>query len=166
VANGAGPPVPLPLAYGRYTPIDAALLDAVCGKWLEKAEIDPLVDKLFNDSYYAAQSEPSRTRALSSSGGSAVPLVGSTPPPAGVRSAAVPLARIACGAWHCLALTATGQTLSWGHGADYRLGHGDESSLAVPRMIDALRDIRIDDIAAGFAHSVFIHKSRLQVPTK
>jgi hypothetical protein len=24
----AGPPVPLPLAYGRYAPVDAALLDA------------------------------------------------------------------------------------------------------------------------------------------
>ena len=70
----------------------------------------------------------------------------------------VRLTRIASGAWHCVGLTSDGAAYSWGYGADYRLGHGATDDVTAPRRIEALANTRIDAVAAGGAHTIFLRK--------
>lgn len=86
-----------------------------------------------------------------------------SPRSANEQRAGVALNKIVCGGWHTAALTAHGVALTWGFGADGRLGHGDARSLAVPRVVEALRGVRVDDVAAGGASTIFVHKRRSTV---
>lgn len=63
---------------------------------------------------------------------------------------------IACGPRHVLCTTDIGQVFSWGTGADGRLGHGTTETLSQPRLIMALADQQIWQVACGNAHSVCI----------
>lgn len=67
---------------------------------------------------------------------------------------------IASGAWHNVAVNNNGQAYSWGYGADYRLGHGDKAEQPSPRHIAAFGSLRIDYVAAGGAHTMFVSKVR------
>lgn len=49
-----------------------------------------------------------------------------------------PVVSVVCGAFHCVALTASGGVVSWGRGADGALGHGDNRDREVPTLIAAL----------------------------
>jgi len=58
-----------------------------------------------------------------------------------VRTALFPMSRIvaiACGAQHGVAITLTGDCLSWGFGSAGQLGHGTKTSERYPRLITAL----------------------------
>ncbi len=57
--------------------------------------------------------------------------------------------RVACGETHSAAVTATGQVYTWGRGAFGRLGHGDREDQPRPRIVEALREKRIIQIACG-----------------
>jgi alpha-tubulin suppressor-like RCC1 family protein len=65
---------------------------------------------------------------------------------------------IASGAWHNVAVNNNGQAYSWGYGADFRLGHGDKLEQPAPRHIAAFGPLRIDYVAAGGAHTMFVAK--------
>jgi len=66
------------------------------------------------------------------------------------------LSEVASGNLHSLFLSSDGGVWSCGAGWDGPLGHGDESSLSVPRPISALAALKIERIAAGGAHSLAI----------
>ena len=66
---------------------------------------------------------------------------------------------VACGAAHSIAVTATGQVLSWGLGGTGQLGHGDLSSCATPRPIAALSGEVVQGVACGFGHSIALCKA-------
>lgn len=72
--------------------------------------------------------------------------------------AKVRVCRVASRACHNLAVDDFGAVWSWGHGAEGRLGHGDEQDQAIPQPIDALRNVRIHCVAAGDYHSLAIDK--------
>lgn len=60
------------------------------------------------------------------------------------------------GGKHCLALTAEGEVYSWGEGEDGKLGHGGWLNCDRPKLIEALANIGVVDIACGSAHSACI----------
>ena len=76
------------------------------------------------------------------------------PTPTPVATTRGPAVEVGCGALHSLILCADGALLSFGGGWEGVLGHGDESSLSVPRPITGLNGVRVDRVAAGGAHSL------------
>ena len=64
--------------------------------------------------------------------------------------------RVAVGDSHVLALTHTGAVLTFGCGGSGVLGHGDEAWQFVPKVIEALRNVRVMAIAAGYKHSMVL----------
>lgn len=64
--------------------------------------------------------------------------------------------KIVSGAEHSIVLTSNGDVFSFGCGLRGALGHGDVSSLKVPKQIEALAGLKIIDISAGLFHSVAI----------
>lgn len=71
--------------------------------------------------------------------------------PAGIH-----LVEVAAGNLHSLFLSDEGVVFSCGFGCEGPLGHGTEASLAVPRPLAALADVRVNCIAAGGAHSLAV----------
>ncbi|CAI9262094.1 unnamed protein product [Lactuca saligna] len=77
----------------------------------------------------------------------------------------VPIKMAALGSDHSIAVTETGDVLSWGGGESGRLGHGHKSSLLgflsstseyTPRLIKELEGVKIISVAAGMLHSACI----------
>jgi alpha-tubulin suppressor-like RCC1 family protein len=75
------------------------------------------------------------------------------------------VAGVAAGAEHSLAVTASGEVLSWGAGARFQLGHGVAARAlrflaardeAVPRLVRALETVRVASVAAGHFHSLAV----------
>ncbi|XP_038209104.1 probable E3 ubiquitin-protein ligase HERC2 [Zerene cesonia] len=56
---------------------------------------------------------------------------------------------IACGGAHSACLTARGRIYTWGKGRYGRLGHGDSEDQLVPKMVEALANYRVIDVACG-----------------
>ncbi|CAH2068345.1 unnamed protein product, partial [Iphiclides podalirius] len=56
---------------------------------------------------------------------------------------------IACGGAHSACLTARGRIFTWGKGRYGRLGHGDSEDQLVPKMVEALSQYRVIDVACG-----------------
>jgi len=77
-----------------------------------------------------------------------------TPPRAVAALCARPVVAVSAGRHHSLAVTADGAAYSWGNGREGLLGHGDEASTGVPRLIEALRGVRVGAVAAGRMHSL------------
>jgi alpha-tubulin suppressor-like RCC1 family protein len=75
---------------------------------------------------------------------------------------AVPMAKsirvtqVAVGECHCLALTQTGEVLSWGRGKYGRLGLGSDQAQMHPQLITALSGRGIRQICCGYYHSMAI----------
>ncbi|GLE03167.1 hypothetical protein PINS_up012046 [Pythium insidiosum] len=71
--------------------------------------------------------------------------------------AEIPIARVAAGENHTLALSRSGQVFSWGSNSFGQLGHQLKScsheSRLTPKRIDAFRGMTITDIAASGCHS-------------
>ncbi|OQR96682.1 hypothetical protein ACHHYP_13804 [Achlya hypogyna] len=58
---------------------------------------------------------------------------------------------------HSVAITVSGELMSWGNGDKYRLGHGDASKEYSPRYVEAFRDKpRVQDVACGLGHTVVL----------
>ncbi|KAL6054785.1 RUN and FYVE domain-containing protein 2 [Balamuthia mandrillaris] len=60
--------------------------------------------------------------------------------------------QIAAGAASSVALTKDGLLFSWGHGANGRLGHGHESDIYVPTVVEAMSRKKVREIACGGSH--------------
>jgi hypothetical protein len=61
---------------------------------------------------------------------------------------------VAAGGAHAKALTRSGEVYSWGYGSSGQLGHGLlNTNTTAPAIIEALRGVRVERIAAGEAHS-------------
>lgn len=56
---------------------------------------------------------------------------------------------IACGSSHSAAITSSGELYTWGLGEYGRLGHGDNCTQLKPKMVTALLDHRIVQVACG-----------------
>ena len=64
--------------------------------------------------------------------------------------------RVRCGNQHTLALTETGEVVTWGYGGYGQLGHGDTDSRSDPTLVEALAGLKVSEIACGGWHSVFL----------
>ena len=60
---------------------------------------------------------------------------------------------IACGGRHASLVTKQGEIFSWGEESGGRLGHGVDSDVSHPKLIDALKNLNIELIACGEYHS-------------
>lgn len=65
--------------------------------------------------------------------------------------------QVSCGTRHSLAINKVGEVLSWGFGGDGRLGHGDTSGFATPKVLELLKGKtgldRMISVSAGDSHS-------------
>lgn len=73
-----------------------------------------------------------------------------------VEGAHGPCAQVAAGAYHTLLLTQRGEVFSCGQGNAAALGHGDLKPQEEPKVVEALRGVRVVRVAAGAAHSAFV----------
>ena len=64
--------------------------------------------------------------------------------------------RDSAGGAHSLVLTEAGAVLSFGHGVDGCLGHGDDEDQRTPKVIEALRGERVVAVSAGNVHSLVL----------
>eukprot|EP01035_Chromulina_nebulosa_P018786 gene18786-24553_t len=68
----------------------------------------------------------------------------------------IPVAKIASGWDHCLALDRLGKVLSWGSGQNGKLGQNSEENYTIPCFIRSLDSHKIVNISAGCEHSAAI----------
>jgi len=66
--------------------------------------------------------------------------------------------QISASKYHSMCVTSSGSVYSWGHGRSGRLGHGDEMTQPLPRIISTfnLLKVRIERIAVGQNHSLAV----------
>ncbi|XP_022764769.1 PH, RCC1 and FYVE domains-containing protein 1-like isoform X2 [Durio zibethinus] len=60
---------------------------------------------------------------------------------------------IACGGQHAALVTKQGEVFSWGEEFGGRLGHGVDSDVSHPKLIDSLKNINVEHVACGEYHS-------------
>ncbi|OAY36220.1 PH, RCC1 and FYVE domains-containing protein 1 isoform X2 [Manihot esculenta] len=60
---------------------------------------------------------------------------------------------IACGRRHAALVTKQGEVFSWGEELGGRLGHGVDSDVLHPKLVDGLKDINVELVACGEYHS-------------
>lgn len=60
---------------------------------------------------------------------------------------------IACGRQHAALVTKQGELFSWGEELGGRLGHGVDSDVSHPKLIDSLKNVNVELIACGEYHS-------------
>lgn len=61
---------------------------------------------------------------------------------------------IACGDSHSSAVALLGEIYTWGPGSYYRLGHGDDTDLYLPKEIEVLKKKQIQMIACAAFHNL------------
>ncbi|CAN7067731.1 unnamed protein product [Brassica rapa subsp. trilocularis] len=66
---------------------------------------------------------------------------------------------IACGEQHAVLVTKQGESFSWGEESEGRLGHGVDSNVQHPKLIDALSTTNIELVACGESHSCAVSLS-------
>ncbi|CAA0822285.1 Regulator of chromosome condensation (RCC1) family with FYVE zinc finger domain [Striga hermonthica] len=70
-----------------------------------------------------------------------------------VSSVVLDVQRIACGQRHAILVTRQGDVFSWGEEDGGRLGHGVESDVSQPRLVQALEGKPVEFIACGQRHT-------------
>ncbi|XWS52634.1 hypothetical protein CRYUN_Cryun11dG0087800 [Craigia yunnanensis] len=77
--------------------------------------------------------------------------------PKGLESAVVlDVQNIACGGQHAALVTKQGGVFSWGEESGGRLGHGVDSDVLRPKLIDALSNTNIELVACGEYHTCVV----------
>ncbi|KAL6010052.1 hypothetical protein ACLOJK_000483 [Asimina triloba] len=77
-----------------------------------------------------------------------------SPVPKALESAVVlDVQNIACGGRHAALVTKQGEIFSWGEEAGGRLGHGVDSDVSHPKLIEALGNMNIELVACGEHHT-------------
>lgn len=56
---------------------------------------------------------------------------------------------IACGSSHSAAITSKGELFTWGKGRYGRLGHGNVDDCLKPKLVEALKNYKVTDVACG-----------------
>ncbi|XP_071496413.1 E3 ubiquitin-protein ligase HERC2-like [Diadema antillarum] len=64
--------------------------------------------------------------------------------------------QIECGAQFSLALTKSGQVWTWGKGDYFRLGHGTDSHVRKPQLVEGLKGKKIVHVAVGALHCLAV----------
>ena len=57
--------------------------------------------------------------------------------------------------WRSVGLTTDGHVYTWGHGYNYRLGHGTEANITYPKRISTIKH-KVIDIGVGSKHAVAV----------
>lgn len=57
--------------------------------------------------------------------------------------------QIACGSSHSAAITSKGELFTWGKGRYGRLGHGNGDDCLKPKLVEALKNYKVIDVACG-----------------
>ena len=60
---------------------------------------------------------------------------------------------IACGGAHTVGVTPTGDLYTWGHGANGKLGHGNEENFDTPKLVTCLAGKKVVHAACGAWHT-------------
>ncbi|KAJ8637038.1 hypothetical protein MRB53_011305 [Persea americana] len=87
------------------------------------------------------------------SGSSSVIKMDSVLPKALESAVVLDVQNIACGGRHAALVTKQGEIFSWGEEARGRLGHGVDSDVSHPKLIDALGSTNIELVACGEYHT-------------
>ena len=66
------------------------------------------------------------------------------------------IAKVSMQKFHSAVLTKDGKVYTFGHGHGGRLGHGCEQPQLVPKVVKALSEVIVKDIALGVDHSLFL----------
>ncbi len=51
-------------------------------------------------------------------------------------------------------MTVLGDLYTWGHGSYFRLGHGDDADVDVPKCVEVLKKKRVLMISCGLIHNL------------
>ncbi|KAI3888896.1 hypothetical protein MKX03_036080 [Papaver bracteatum] len=67
---------------------------------------------------------------------------------------------VSCGESHVAVLTSRNEVLTWGRGANGRLGHGDTEDRKAPTFVEGLKDRHVKSVSCGsnFTACICIHK--------
>ncbi|XP_024021109.1 PH, RCC1 and FYVE domains-containing protein 1 isoform X2 [Morus notabilis] len=63
---------------------------------------------------------------------------------------------VSCGPWHTAVVTSAGQLFTFGDGTFGALGHGDQTSVSVPREVESLKGLRTMRAACGVWHTAAV----------
>ncbi|GMN55544.1 hypothetical protein TIFTF001_024664 [Ficus carica] len=63
---------------------------------------------------------------------------------------------VSCGPWHTAIVTSAGQLYTFGDGTFGALGHGDQTSVAMPREVESLKGLRTVRAACGVWHTAAV----------
>lgn len=72
------------------------------------------------------------------------------------RLSGLGVCQVECGAQFSLALTRSGQVWTWGKGDYFRLGHGTDSHVRKPQMVEGLRGKRLIHVSVGALHCLAV----------
>ncbi|KAI3504647.1 hypothetical protein L2E82_46573 [Cichorium intybus] len=75
------------------------------------------------------------------------------------RSIAFDARKVSCGSKHAVLVTKQGEVYSWGEGSNGRLGHGMESDIPIPKLIDDLSRSNFEMVACGENHTCALTQS-------
>ena len=64
------------------------------------------------------------------------------------------IARVACGPDHSAAVSEAGEVLTWGAGSYGNLGHGDNTDVSTPKLVEALLGKQCISAACGAKHTL------------
>ena len=66
----------------------------------------------------------------------------------------IPIVQISCGCYHSVALGENGRVYPFGRNTHGQLGTKNNIDSTLPSVIESLRDVKVDQIAAGFYHTL------------
>ena len=64
------------------------------------------------------------------------------------------IARVSCGPDHSAAVSEAGEVLTWGAGSYGNLGHGDNTDIATPKLVEALLGKQCISVSCGAKHTL------------
>ncbi|KAE9607938.1 hypothetical protein Lal_00039992 [Lupinus albus] len=68
----------------------------------------------------------------------------------------VRISYVSCGPWHTAVVTSAGQLFTFGDGTFGALGHGDTSSINIPREVETLKGLRTTRVSCGVWHTAAV----------